>query len=99
MSKQYEKWDKEDWFPHVPVTEVFITGIRRVLERHKAHWLEEKARLDAMVADAVANKTHLPDNYWKPEHAARLSVNITANMLAAFEEGEKGVNGKQEETR
>lgn len=60
-----------------------------------AEQLEEKfatelarnaAALKRDVADAVAHKMHLGDNYWKPEHQARKKHEVAEALVRALKE-------------
>lgn len=44
------------------------------------------AALKRDVADAVAHRTHLGDNYWKPEHQARKKHEVAEALVRALKE-------------
>lgn len=71
---------------HVSMREINIEAAKQVAEKRRAAWEKERARLDAMVADAVATKTNLPNNHWVDEHRAKALYGSALLFLEAISE-------------
>jgi len=56
-----------------------------LLARYESEHAKAKAKHDADVAHAAANKTALPDNYWHAEHNARQRLRVAREVIAALE--------------
>lgn len=52
-------------------------------DRYHEAWQREKRALDLMVREAAVAKAILPNNYWQPEHEARLKMRAAAAVLDA----------------
>lgn len=52
-----------------------------LVEKYETEWVEAKRKLDSYVANAVATKQHLPDNYWHDEHEARRKLFLAREIL------------------
>ena len=50
----------------------------------------EKARERAMIDDAVASKSSMPNNYWQPRHAAEARLFNCLFLLEALDEAVAG---------
>lgn len=70
--------------PYVSQREINIQAAKNVAERHRVAWEKAKADKDAMIADAVATKTNLPNNFWLEEHRARALYGSTLAYLEAI---------------
>src|SRR5262245_12545749 len=67
--------------------DALLEGLHIAIEKHLQDAVEafgkERAKEEEMVADAVANKTHLPNNYWQLRFAAQHRVNAWGNAYNA----------------
>lgn len=52
---------------------------------YRAKWQAEKRALDAMIKEAAKDKRSPPNDYWKPEHEARIRLRMAEGVLAALE--------------
>ena len=57
--------------------------MNEVLKRYEVAWINAKTSHDAMVKDAAATKSNLPDNYWHREHEARRKLQIARGFVEA----------------
>jgi hypothetical protein len=57
-----------------------------VLNRLRADWLRERAKLSAALAYAGASKTSMPDGYWKAEHEAKRKLAAAVALAEEMQE-------------
>lgn len=55
-----------------------------VAERLRLVWEKAKAAKEAMIADAVATKSSLPNNFWLEEHRARAHYGAALQLVEAL---------------
>ena len=63
-----------------------MTPARTVAERYRAVWAREHAIMTELVNGAANDGSHLPQNYWEAEHAARGRYHLALRVAEAMEE-------------
>lgn len=66
------------------LAELMLRAATKVLEAKTMIWERERALLDGLTR--VPSDARLPDNYWQPEHNARMEMESAARFLAVITE-------------
>ena len=59
---------------------------RAVAERYRLAWEKELRAMNEMVRGAAEDHSHLPQNYWEPERAARGRYLMVLKLAEVLEE-------------